>query len=112
MLTTYYLIKYLKVDKANFLGFSNGGTTTIQIAIRHYNIINKIVVVSANYKRDGLISGFFEDLKNATLDNMPAPLKTAYLKVAPKKNNLQVMFDKDRERMLTFKTCLMMICDL
>ena len=34
---------------------------------------------------------------------MPAPLKTAYLKVAPKKNNLQVMFDKDRERMLTFK---------
>ena len=112
MLTTYYLIKYLKVDKANFLGFSNGGTTTIQIAIRHYSIINKLVVVSANYKRDGLISGFFEDLKNATLDNMPAPLKTAYLKVDPKKNNLQVMFDKDRERMLTFKTCLMMICDL
>jgi pimeloyl-ACP methyl ester carboxylesterase len=97
------LLKYLKVDKANFLGFSNGGTTTIQIAIRHPSVINKIVVVSANYKRDGLISGFFEDLKNATLDNMPAPLKTAYLEVAPKKNNLQVMFDKDRERMLTFK---------
>jgi pimeloyl-ACP methyl ester carboxylesterase len=97
------LLKYLKVDKANFFGFSNGGTTTIQIAIRQPSIINKLVVVSANYKRDGLISGLFEDLQNATLDNMPVPLKTAYLKVAPKKNNLQIMFDKDRERMLTFK---------
>ena len=39
------LLKYLKVDMANFLGFSNGGTTTIQIAIRHLSVINKIVVV-------------------------------------------------------------------
>src|SRR5713226_6395711 len=29
------LLHYLKVDKANFLGFSNGGTTTMQIAISH-----------------------------------------------------------------------------
>lgn len=97
------LLKYLKVDKANFLGFSNGGTTTMQIAIRHPDIVNKIVVVSANYKRDGLIPGFFEGMQNATLDNMPAPLKTAYLKVAPDKSHLQTMFDKDKTRMLTFK---------
>jgi len=42
------LLKYLKIDKANFLGFSNGGTTTTQIAIRHPEIVNKIVVVSSN----------------------------------------------------------------
>jgi hypothetical protein len=84
----------------------------MQIAIRYTNTVNKIVVVSANYKRDELISGFFDGLQNATLDDMPTPLKTAYLKVAPKKNHLQVMFDKDKERMLPLKTCLMMICDL
>src|SRR5689334_21440507 len=27
------LLKYLKIQKANFIGFSNGGTTTMQIAI-------------------------------------------------------------------------------
>ncbi|HEX9513572.1 MAG TPA: alpha/beta hydrolase [Puia sp.] len=97
------LLHYLKVDKANFLGFSNGGTTTMQIAISHPGIVNKLVVVSANYKRDGMIPGFFEGMQNATLDNMPALLKTGYLDVAPDKNHLQVMFDKDKERMLTLK---------
>jgi pimeloyl-ACP methyl ester carboxylesterase len=97
------LLKYLGVDKANILGFSNGGTTSMQIAIRHPDMVNKIVVVSANYKREGMIPGFFEGLKNATLADMPAALKTAYLKVAPDKNHLQVMFEKDVERMLTFK---------
>jgi len=97
------LLKYLKVEKANFLGFSNGGTSTMQIAIRHPDIVNKIVVVSANYKKEGMIPGFFEGMQNATLADMPELLKTAYLKVAPDKNHLQVMFDKDVARMLTFK---------
>jgi len=97
------LLKYLKVDKANFLGFSNGGSTTMQIAIRHPQIVNKIVVIAGAYKRDGFIPGFFEGFKNATLANMPEPLKEAYLRVAPDKSCLQVMFDKDVARMVSFK---------
>ncbi|MDB4901886.1 MAG: alpha/beta hydrolase [Mucilaginibacter sp.] len=97
------LLKYLKIDKANFFGFSNGGTTTLQIAIRHPEIVNKIVVASGAYKRDGFIPGFFDGFQNATLDNMPEPLKVAFLKVTPDKGSLQVMFDKDVSRMKTFK---------
>jgi len=97
------LLKYLKVDKANFFGFSNGGTTSLQIGIRHPDIVNKLVVVSASSKRDGMVPGFFEGMENATLDNMPQPLKDAYLKVAPKKDGLIVMFTKDRDRMRGFK---------
>ena len=97
------LLGFLKVDKADFLGFSNGGTTTLQIAVRHPEIVNKIVIISANYQRDGMVPGFFEGMQHATLDNMPEPLKAAYLKVAPDKSQLQVMFKKDKERMLTFK---------
>jgi pimeloyl-ACP methyl ester carboxylesterase len=96
------LLKYLKIDKANFFGFSNGGTTTLQIAIRHPAIVNKMVVASANYQREGMIPGFFEGMPNATLADMPAPLKDAYLRVAPV-NHLQVMFEKDVARMLNFK---------
>jgi pimeloyl-ACP methyl ester carboxylesterase len=97
------LLKYLKIDKANFLGFSNGGTTTLQIAIRHPEIINKIVVASGAYKRDGFILGFFDGFQNVTLDNMPASLKNAFLKVTPDKSRLQVMFEKDVARMVNFK---------
>ena len=97
------LLKYLKVHKANFLGFSNGGTTSLQIGIRHSQIVNKLVVVSASSKRDGMVPGFFESMENATLDNMPVQLKEAYMKVAPNKDNLIVMFTKDRDRMRGFK---------
>ncbi len=97
------LLKYLKVDKANFFGFSNGGTTSLQIGIRHPQIVNKLVVVSAISKRDGMVHGFFDGMENATLENMPQPLKDAYLKVAPNKNGLIVMFTKDRDRMRGFK---------
>ena len=97
------LLKYLKVDKANFLGFSNGGSTAMQFAIRHPAMVNKLIVVAGAYKRDGFIPGFFDGFKNATLANMPKPLQTAYLKVAPNKNHLQVMFDKDVARMVNFK---------
>jgi pimeloyl-ACP methyl ester carboxylesterase/uncharacterized protein YndB with AHSA1/START domain len=97
------LLKYLKTDKADFFGFSNGGTTTLQIAIRHPDIVNKIVVASANYRRDGMIPGFFDGFPNATLADMPESLKQAYLKVAPDKNHLQVMFEKDVARMENFK---------
>jgi pimeloyl-ACP methyl ester carboxylesterase len=98
-----WLLNHLKIDKANFLGFSNGGSTVMQIAIRHPDIINKIVVISGAYKRSGFIPGFFDGFEGATLDNMPAPLQVGFLKATPDKNRLQVMFDKDVERMKTFK---------
>ena len=97
------LLSYLKVSKANFFGFSNGGNTAMQIAIRHPGFVNKLVIASSFYKREGLISGLFEGMQNASLENMPAPLKTAYLKVAADKSHLQVMHDKDRDRMLHFQ---------
>jgi pimeloyl-ACP methyl ester carboxylesterase len=97
------LLGYLKIDKVNIFGFSNGGTTTLQMAIRHPGLVNKIVVASANYRRDGMIPGFFEGFPNATLANMPESLKRAYISVAPDKDHLQTMFEKDVARMVNFK---------
>jgi pimeloyl-ACP methyl ester carboxylesterase len=97
------LLKFLKVDKANFLGFSNGGTTSLQIAIRHPEIVNKIVDVAGACQREGFFPGFFDGFEGATIDRMPAPLKTAFLKVTPDNKKLLNMFNKDVERMKNFK---------
>lgn len=96
------LLKYLKVEKANFFGFSNGGTTTLQIAIRHPEIANRIVVAAGAYQREGFITGFFEGMAGATLDNMPTPLKADFLKVTPSEAGLLNMFTKDANRMINF----------
>ena len=97
------LVQYLKISKANFLGFSNGGNTVMQIAIRHSNLVDKLVIISSFYKREGMIPGFFEGMQQATLENMPALLKTYYLQINNDQKGLQRMFNKDNERMLHFK---------
>jgi len=97
------LVKSLGIDKADFFGFSNGGTTTLQIAIRHPEIVDKIVLGSALAKRNGVPEWFWGFMKQAQLANMPEQLKAAYKKVAADTNGLQVMHEKDAKRMVNFK---------
>lgn len=97
------LLKNLNIDKTAFLGFSNGGTTTLQIAIRHPEIVDKIILGSALSKRNGVPEQFWAFMKNAQLENMPEQLKEAYNKVSPDPNGLQIMHDRDAKRMVNFK---------
>jgi len=97
------LLGYLKIPKADILGFSNGGTTTMVIAAHHPELVNKAVIISSNYRRDGMPPGFFEGMQKATLNDMPKVLQDAYLQVAPNKDGLKVMFRKDVDRMINFK---------
>jgi pimeloyl-ACP methyl ester carboxylesterase len=97
------LLKYLKIGKANILGFSNGGTTTLQIAIRHPAIVHKIVVVSASYQREGMVPGLLDSMPQAALENMPAPLKESFLELTPDTDRLLAMFNQDKNRMINFK---------
>lgn len=98
------LLQHLNIKKASFLGFSNGGNTAMQIAIRHPQLVQKLILGSTIYKREGLLDGFFEGMQQATIDHMPQVLKDAFLQVNPNRDQLQVMFNKDRERMLHFKS--------
>lgn len=97
------LLKNLNIDQADFFGFSNGGTTTLQLAIRHPNIVDKIILGSALAKRSGVPEWFWEFMQNASLENMPEALKTAYKQVAPDTSGLQIMHDRDARRMVHFK---------
>lgn len=97
------LLRNLNIDNADFLGFSNGGTTTLQIAIRHPELVNKMVLGSALAKRNGVPEWFWGFMAQAKLENMPEQLKTAYKQVAPDTSGLQVMHDRDAKRMVNFK---------
>jgi pimeloyl-ACP methyl ester carboxylesterase len=96
------LLNYLKIDKADIFGFSNGGHTALQLGISHPQFVNKLIIASAFYKRSGAVRGFFEGLQNASLENMPHLLKESYLSINNDFAGLQTMFDRDRARMLQF----------
>lgn len=97
------LLTNLHISKADVFGFSNGGTTAVQIAIRHPEMVSKLVLGSPLLKRNGVPTQFWDFMKQAKLANMPEPLKAAYLKDSPNPKGLQVMHDKDAERVLNFK---------
>jgi pimeloyl-ACP methyl ester carboxylesterase len=97
------LLAELKVDRADFLGFSNGGTTCLQIGIRHPDRVNKLVLASATYKWDGMQPDFIKGFANVSLEMMPPPLKEAYLKANPDLQGFQAMFDRDVARMVGFQ---------
>ncbi len=100
---TVGLLRYLKIRKADFFGYSNGGHIVLEVAIRHPEVVRKLVVESAMFSRDGSDPGFWESFKQAKLDDMPAVLRNAYLKAAPYPEDLPTFFAKSVKRMLDFK---------
>jgi pimeloyl-ACP methyl ester carboxylesterase len=82
------LIKELNLGKTNIIGYSLGGTVALRLAIQHPELLDKVVLISCPFKREG----WFPDLL-AQQDQMgPAsaealkqtPLYQSYLKLAPK----------------------------
>lgn len=97
------LLANLHISTADFLGFSNGGQTLIEIALRHPKLIGKIILCSIFYKRSGAFPGFWEGFDHVTLNNMPQSLKVGYLNINNDPDGLLNMFNKDVQRMKVFK---------
>ncbi len=97
------LLKQLHIEKADIFGFSNGASTTLQIAIRHPTLVNKMVVASTMYKRDGAYPWLWEMLAQAKFEDMPPQFKEAFLSIDPDSAALYTMFKRDLVRMQSFR---------
>ncbi len=97
------LLHNLDIHQADILGFSNGGQTTMEIVFRHPALVHKIILCSIFYKRSGTFPQFWDGFEHATLNDMPQLLKDGFLAVNNNSDALQVMFNRDVQRMKTFK---------
>jgi pimeloyl-ACP methyl ester carboxylesterase len=96
-------LKQLHVEKAKFIGFSNGATTGMYIAIQYPELMSKMVLGSGLYSRNGAPAQFWDMMNKATLASMPKELQEAYVKVSPRPQDLSKMFEYDSNRMRKFK---------
>jgi pimeloyl-ACP methyl ester carboxylesterase len=76
------LIKHLGIGKL-ILWVCNGGTSCLQIGIRHPELVNKLILGSTTYKREGMQPDSLKDFQYASLENMPAMLRKAFLDANP-----------------------------
>ena len=97
------LMRQLHISKADIFGFSNGASTTLELAIRHPELVKRIIVASTMYKKDGAYPWFWDMMRQTTFDQMPRPLKDAYMKINHDENALQNMFKRDVARMQSFR---------
>lgn len=57
------LLRALNVERADVLGYSQGGGVALQLAIRHPSLVNKLVSMSATYRQDGLYPSVLAGIK-------------------------------------------------
>lgn len=97
------LLKKLNIEQADIFGFSNGASVGMQVALRHPQLVRKLIFASSITKRAGAYPQLWDFMKRADISNIPPPLKEAFLKVNPDPAKLKVMHDKDADRMRNFK---------
>lgn len=78
------VMDYLKIDSADVVGYSMGGSVAYQFAVQSPKRLRKLAIISSTYKSSGwlsVVNGAFKDFKPEFFDN--TPIKTAYDAVAP-----------------------------
>lgn len=78
------VLDYLKIDSADVVGYSMGGSVAYQFAIQNPNRLRKLVIISSTYKSSGWlpqINNAFKMMKPELFDN--SPMHAAYNAVAP-----------------------------
>jgi pimeloyl-ACP methyl ester carboxylesterase len=96
------LLGHLSIDQADLLGFSNGASVALQVALRHPRLVRKLVFASSITRRDGARPELWKLIDQADFATMPQPLKDAFLRVNPDVRQLRTMHDKDAARMRSF----------
>jgi pimeloyl-ACP methyl ester carboxylesterase len=97
------LLGQLGVASADVMGFSNGASVALQVAIRHRGLVRRLVFASSMTKRAGAQPAFWEGIAHGTFEDMPQSLKDAFLRVTPDPQKLRQMFERDIERMRSFR---------
>jgi pimeloyl-ACP methyl ester carboxylesterase len=97
------LLSQLDIGSADIFGFSNGASTTLQLAIRHPDLVRRIIVASTFYNKGGAQPWFFDMMAHATFEQMPQPFKDAFLEINPDTNALHRMYERDVARMQSFQ---------
>jgi pimeloyl-ACP methyl ester carboxylesterase len=97
------LIDYLKVDKPDLMGYSLGGGVAFQTAVKHPAKIRRLVLVSANIRRDAIPAEMLAQqgqVSAAAAEFMKdTQMYQLYQRVAPRPEDFPRLLDKIGESM-------------
>jgi pimeloyl-ACP methyl ester carboxylesterase len=93
---TAALVAHLALGEVDVAGYSMGGGVALQVAIRHPEVVRKLVVASAaSFAADGMHAAALEMLPSITPEMFAgSPIEAEYQRLAPSPRDFPVLVEK------------------
>ena len=92
---TAALSRRLGLEQADVVGYSMGGGTALQLAIRHPDLVRRLVVASAGFRYDGMPAEALAMFPSITPELFAgSPIEAEYLRLAPNPGDFPKLVDK------------------
>jgi pimeloyl-ACP methyl ester carboxylesterase len=89
------LLRHLGIEEADIFGYSMGGGVALQVAIRHPEVVRKLVVASASYTSDGVHPEVWASIETITPETFAgSPWLEDYTRVAPNPDDFPALVAK------------------
>ena len=101
------LLQYLKLPRADIIGYSMGGRVAMDVAVRHPDQVRRVVVMSSTFRRDGMTQEGLDALTHLTPEVLKgSPLEAEYKRLSPIPNHFsdfvtRLVADFSREKDLS-----------
>jgi pimeloyl-ACP methyl ester carboxylesterase len=92
---TVAALRYLDIERADLFGYSMGAAVALRVAVRHPDVVRRLVLASVTYTMDGIHPGLMDGLGEMTPEMMHgSPWHEEYLRIAPRPGDFAVLFEK------------------
>jgi pimeloyl-ACP methyl ester carboxylesterase len=92
------LITHLRLDRPDVMGYSLGGGVAFQTAVRHPEVVGKLVLVSVNVRRSAIYPEMLNQQAQVGADSVAfmkeTPMYQLYQRVAPRPEDFPQLLDK------------------
>ncbi|HMB24508.1 MAG: alpha/beta fold hydrolase, partial [Chloroflexota bacterium] len=91
-------LQQLEIERADVLGYSMGASVALHFAIRHPEMLRKLILVSVTYTLDGVHPGLMDGLGEMKPEMMHgSPWHDEYIRIAPRPEDFNRLFAKKTE---------------
>jgi pimeloyl-ACP methyl ester carboxylesterase len=88
-------LRQLGIESADFFGYSTGAFIALHVAIRHPDLVRKLVLASVTYNLSGVHPGLMEGLADMKPEMMfGSPWHEEYMQIAPRPEDFATLFAK------------------
>ncbi len=89
------LMAEIGVERADIFGYSMGGATALQLAIRHPDRVDRLVIASAGFRSDSQYPEVLDTIATITPETFAGtPYETEYLRLAPNPDAFATLVEK------------------